>query len=265
MPKVTGPDGVEREISMEEFMEALASANPENISIQQIVRDSETGEELQTFDIPVDEDGSFDLFGGGLFGEMFGDHRTLEEKIEDAEDGDEDTIDELAMLYLNGDPDQDIAQDADKAFYWTQKLADEENSNGMFNLAMYYAKGFGTERDFSKAVYWMEQAEENGDTDAPRLIEEFRRSAVAQEKAAAGDAQAQAELAEFLTKFAGSLAQAGMEKDYAEAFELARKSAEQGNTDGMYARAWQRRGNGCREGSGMVPQRNGTGSRTLYA
>ena len=237
MPKVTGPDGVEREISMEEFMEALASADPQNISIQQIVSDTETGETLQTFDIPVEEDGSFDLFGGGLFGEMFGDHRSLEEKIADAEDGDEDTIDELAMLYLNGDPDQNIAQNADKAFYWTQKLAEEENSNGMFNLGMYYAKGFGTERDFSKAVYWMEQAEENGDTDAARLIGEFRKVADAQEKAAAGDAQAQAELAEFLTRFAGSLAQAGMEKDYAEAFELARKSAEQGNTDGMYALA----------------------------
>ena len=237
MPKVTGPDGIEREISTEEFMEALAGADPQNISIQQIVTDTSTGEEVERYDIPVGPDGSFDLFGGGLFGSLFADNRDLEEKIEDAEDGDEDTIDELAMLYLNGDESEGIAQDADKAFYWTQKLAEAENSNGMFNLGMFYAKGFGVERDFSKAAYWMEQAEEYGDTDAPHLVEEFRKAAEIQEKAAAGDAQAQAELAEFLTQFAGSLAQAGTEKDLAEAFDLAQKSAQQGNGHGLYALA----------------------------
>ena len=237
MPKVTGPDGIEREISTEEFMEALAGADPQNISIQQIVTDTSTGEEVERYDIPVGPDGSFDLFGGGLFGSLFADKRDLEEKIEDAEDGDEDTIDELAMLYLNGDESKGIAQDTDKAFYWTQKLAEAENSNGMFNLGMFYAKGFGVERDFSKAAYWMEQAEEYGDTDAPHLVEEFRKAAEIQEKAAAGDAQAQAELAEFLTQFAGSLAQAGTEKDLAEAFDLAQKSAQRGNGHGLYALA----------------------------
>lgn len=237
MPKVTGPDGIEREISTEEFMEALAGADPQNISIQQIVTDTSTGEEVERYDIPVGPDGSFDLFGGGLFGSLFADNRDLEEKIEDAEDGDEDTIDELAMLYLNGDESEGIAQDTDKAFYWTQKLAEAENSNGMFNLGMFYAKGFGVERDFSKAAYWMEQAEEYGDTDAPHLVEEFRKAAEIQEKAVVGDAQAQAELAEFLTQFAGSLAQAGTEKDLAEAFDLAQKSAQQGNGHGLYALA----------------------------
>ena len=108
MPKVTGPDGIEREISTEEFMEALAGADPQNISIQQIVTDTSTGEEVERYDIPVGPDGSFDLFGGGLFGSLFADNRDLEEKIEDAEDGDEDTIDELAMLYLNGDESKGI-------------------------------------------------------------------------------------------------------------------------------------------------------------
>ena len=75
MPKVTGPDGVEREISNEEFMEALASEDAKVIGMQQVIRDNSTGEIVQTFDIPVNEDGSFDLFGGGLFGSLFGDKK----------------------------------------------------------------------------------------------------------------------------------------------------------------------------------------------
>lgn len=236
MPTVTGADGIEREISQEEFMEALASGG-KITGIQQVITDKETGEELQKYDIPVAEDGSFDLFGGGLFGELFGDHRDLEEKIADAEDGDENTIDELAMLYLNGEEEQGITLDTDKAFYWTQKLADIGNSNGMFNMGMFYAKGFGTQRDFVEAARWMEKAVEYGDEDAIRLVDEFRAAAERQEKADAGDARAQAEQAEFLIRFAGSLAQAGVEKDYADAFELAQKSAAQDNGYGLYALA----------------------------
>jgi TPR repeat protein len=36
----------------------------------------------------------------------------------------------------------------------------EGNEVVMFNLGLHYAKGFGVERDFEKALYWMEQAEE---------------------------------------------------------------------------------------------------------
>lgn len=237
MAKMIGPDGVEHEITDEEFMKAMASEDARITGVQQILRDSETGEVVKTYDIPVDEDGSFDLFGGGLFGDMFGDHRDLEEKIADAEDGDVDTIDELAMLYLNGDALEGIDQDAEKAFYWTRKLADAGSSNGMFNMGMFHAKGFGTPLDFAEAARWMEAAEENGDEDAGRLVTEFRAAAERQEKADAGDAQAQAEQAEFLIRFAGSLAQAGVEKDYADAFELAQKSAAQDNGYGLYALA----------------------------
>ena len=235
MPKVTGPDGIEREISTEEFLEALAGADPQNISIQQIVTDTSTGEEVERYDIPVGPDGSFDLFGGGLFGSLFADNRDLEEKIEDAEDGDEDTMQELAMLYLNGNDEVD--PDPQKAVYWLTKLAELDNSDAQFNLGLHYAKGHGVARDFAKAAYWMECAAYNGDTDAPALIEKYQKAAAAAEKLPSSDPQAQADLARVLTELAGSLNQAGTEKDYEEAFELAQKSAQQGNGDGLYALA----------------------------
>lgn len=235
MPKVTGPDGVEREISNEEFMEALASEDAKVIGMQQVIRDNLTGEIVQTFDIPVNEDGSFDLFGGGLFGSLFGDNRSLEEKITDAEDGDEDTMRELANLYLNGDDEVD--SDPEKAVYWFTKLAELNDSDAQFNLGLHYAKGHGVDRDFTKAIYWMERAAENGDGDAPALIEKYKKAAAAMEKLPSGDAQAQADLAGVLMALAGSLNQAGVGKDYEEAFVLAQKSASQNNGDGLWALA----------------------------
>lgn len=104
----------------------------------------------------------------------------------------------------------------------------------MFNLGLHYAKGHGVERDFDQAAYWMEQAAENGDEDAPPLIEKYRRASAALAKLPTGDAQAQADLAGILMSLAGSLEQAGIGRDYEEAFELAQKSAAQGNGDGLF-------------------------------
>ena len=101
MPKITGPNGVEEEISMEEFQEMMRSG-AQVIGIQQVITDQKTGKVVNKYNIPRNPDGSFDVFGGGMFGAMFGDHRSLEEKIADGEAGDEETMENLAMLYLNG-------------------------------------------------------------------------------------------------------------------------------------------------------------------
>ena len=136
MAKMIGPDGVEHEITDEEFMKAMASEDARITGVQQILRDSETGEIVKTYDIPVDEDGSFDLFGGGLFGDMFGDHRDLEEKIADAEDGDVDTIDELAMLYLNGDALEGIHSSDDRVAYVVTQGKDAEDAIAIAEKAL---------------------------------------------------------------------------------------------------------------------------------
>ncbi len=158
----------------------------------------------------------------------------LEEKIELAEQGDETMMEQLAMLYLNGDEDEEIEQDAEKAFYWFNKLAEAENSDGAFNVGLFYAKGFGVERDFLKAAEWMDKAEEYGDFDAPEAAEKYRKVYDDLKLAEQGDAAAQARLAEIFMEMARSLDQAGGGNDYAEALKWAEKSAAQNNGDGVW-------------------------------
>ena len=159
----------------------------------------------------------------------------LEKKTKEAEAGDTGFMEELAQLYLNGS--DETAADPVQAVYWYRKLAEAGVSNGMFNLGLHYAKGHGVVRDFAQAAYWMSQAAEHGDNDAPALFEKYTKAAAAQEKIASGDAQAQADLAGVLMALAGSLEQAGPGSDYEEAFALAQKSAAQNNGDGLWTLA----------------------------
>ena len=78
MPTVTGPDGVKKEISMEEFLAVFLSEEAKPVSVQRVVTNSETGEEVDRVDIPVENDGSFNPFEG-----LFGVPSTTEEPAED--------------------------------------------------------------------------------------------------------------------------------------------------------------------------------------
>lgn len=159
----------------------------------------------------------------------------LEEKIELAEDGDEDMMEQLAHAYLNGDDEVEV--EPEKAVYWLTKLAELDNSDAQFNLGLFNAKGFGIERSFKNALYWLERAEENGDTDAPNLIEKLKKAVIAEEIVSTGNAQAQADLAETYMFLGNSLDQAGADEDYKLAFEFAQKSAAQDNGDGIWTLA----------------------------
>lgn len=163
---------------------------------------------------------------------------SFEEKLEAAENGDENAMEAVAMAYLNGDEDEDIDEDPEQAVYWFTKLAELDNASAQFNLGLHCAKGHGIKRDFEKAAYWMQRAADNGDEDAPALLEKYTKAVEAIKKIDSGDAQAQADLAGVLMALAGSLEQAGTtEDDYEQAFELAQKSADQNNGDGIWALA----------------------------
>lgn len=159
----------------------------------------------------------------------------LEDKIEQAEAGDTDCMDELAMLYLNGDDEVDA--EPEKALYWFRKLAEAGQPNGMFNLGLFYAKGFCVPRDFKQAAEWMRKAEQAGDEDATVLVELYTSMMENEKKAKQGDAEAQAALANGLMKLGGSLEQAGSGNDYKECVSWAQKSAAQGNTAAMWVLA----------------------------
>lgn len=62
MPTVTDEYGRKREVSMEEIRRALANADPGSIMIQEVTTDIYTGQQTVR-NIPVYDDGSFDLYG----------------------------------------------------------------------------------------------------------------------------------------------------------------------------------------------------------
>ena len=157
---------------------------------------------------------------------------SLKDKEEAANAGDVDVMEQLAMDYLNGD---DVDIDPEKAYYWFVKCAEAGGSGqAMFNAGLLTAKGFGVERDFAKAAEWMQKAADEEDEDAKACVDEYRKLADATEKAIAGDAQAQADLASGLMKLSGSLIQAGEDKDFEESVMWAEKAVAQGCPDGYW-------------------------------
>ena len=161
----------------------------------------------------------------------------IDEQIAAAEEGDEDAMEALAQIYLNGDEDQDIEPDLVKCVYWLTKLAEIGNATAMFNLGLHYAKGYGVKRNFAKAIEWMEKAAEAGDEDAPETRDRYRKLANAEKKAASGDAQAQADLAHRLMELGTSLSQAGVGNDFTESVKWAKLASAQNNADAMWVLA----------------------------
>lgn len=149
-----------------------------------------------------------------------------------AEHNDESAMLGLAELYANGD--ENTAVNPDQSFYWYEKLALLDHPTAQYNLAQFYLRGFGTERDFEKAIYWMRKAVENGDEDAPEQLKAYEKTAADAKAAMAGDAEAQADYAKFLMQTGNSTEQPEKDINYAECVKWAQKAADQGNADGMW-------------------------------
>ena len=138
------------------------------------------------------------------------------------------------MAYLNG---EEVEQSPEKATAWFRKLAELGHSNAQFNMGLHCAKGHGTPRSFTEALYWMQMAADNGDTDAPAIIERLEKAVAAEKKIDSGDPQAEADLAAFYMFMGNSLDQADPEKDYTIALTFAQSAAAQNNGDGIWALA----------------------------
>ncbi len=130
--------------------------------------------------------------------------------------------------------DEEDTKNPEKAFYWLKKMAETGNTDAMNKLAMFYAKGFGTERDFRKTAEWMKKLCEKGiaEEDEEKYYLEI---ADIKEKAEAGDAEAQSEYVWKLLSLAVHPAvNIGEEADNKEAYNWAKKSAAQACPKGMY-------------------------------
>ena len=180
------------------------------------------------------------VFGGNVMSRPYQDEiaaswineqLSFEDKLEAAENGDVDMMEQVAQAYFSGeDGTEEIDADPEESAYWMERAAENGNAKAMFNIALYYAKGYGVERDFEKAAEWMEQASEAGDTDAEISAKQYRAAAEAKKKAEAGDPQGQGDYAGALMAVGGSLSQTGSAADYAESIRWARKA--EGKDDG---------------------------------
>ena len=160
------------------------------------------------------------------------DEMTLEELIKDADSGNTMAMERLAGKYLNGDENTTV--DAGKALHWYKKLAEAGDPNGMFNVGLFYAKGFGVKRDFKAAGEWMKKATDAGDEDGRLLAALYEATVDYLERAEQGDANAQALVAKTYMQLAGTLEQAGSEDDFKESVKWAEKAAAQGNGEGCW-------------------------------
>lgn len=159
---------------------------------------------------------------------------SFEEKLEAAEDGDEDAMAEVAVAYLNGDDDADIEPDAEMAVSWFKKLAELDNPTGQFNLAIQYLKGEGVEQSFEQALYWMQKAEENGDDDAPAHVEKYSKIIDLQKKADDGDVSAMSELAGEFMSLGLSLGEDFEDDLFEKCLALAKKAEGAGDPGAMW-------------------------------
>jgi len=149
-----------------------------------------------------------------------------------AEHNDESAMLSLAELYANGDGN--TAVNPEQSFYWYEKLALLDHPTAQYNLAQFYLRGFGTERDFEKAIYWMRKAVENGDEDAPEQLKAYEKIAADAKAAMAGNAEAQADYAKFHMQTGNSTEQPEKDINYAECVKWAQRAADQGNAEGMW-------------------------------
>lgn len=152
------------------------------------------------------------LFGGTTMGRPYMNEFALNSSLdmaspdeleEAAQNGDINAMNRLSALYTNGDDDTE--PDAEKAVCYAQMAADAEDSTGMYNLGVFYGKGFGVEKDMEKAAYWLEKAAEYGDPDGLPAAKLFRKGAELKKKAESGDVQAMGEYAEHLMTIGSSL------------------------------------------------------------
>src|ERR1043165_8708895 len=76
----------------------------------------------------------------------------------EAENGDAEAQNTLALLYYNGDGPEKCLE---TAFHWCKKAAENGCVKAQYNLALTYENGEGTEYDLEKAFHWYQKAAEN--------------------------------------------------------------------------------------------------------
>ena len=70
----------------------------------------------------------------------------------------------LGTLYARGN--EGVPQDYNKALYWFEKSAIQDNAEAQHNLSAMYLYGYGVTKDINAAFFWVQKSAENGQPDA---------------------------------------------------------------------------------------------------
>ena len=103
---------------------------------------------------------ALDAYKAGNFAEAAGQWLAL------AEDGCAPAQRALGSLYERG---QGVEKNAENAFEWTKKAAEQNDPVAMFNLACYHDKGFGAKKNQQTALTWYRKAADYGHPEAAAL------------------------------------------------------------------------------------------------
>ena len=191
--------------------------------------------------------------------------RTVEEAIQMAEQGSVGAMKMLAGYYINRPGEREDLVEAEKWAKMAADRGDEEAKETLRQLqnvkegklisfedakrdaenghpgaqkilADYYATGYKTPRDLVKARYWMKKAAA-GDArfaeQAQDYVDTFADIEGILQKAAQGDSNAQAQLAEKYLGISQAL-EYNREEGQKEAFKLAKRAADQGDALGLF-------------------------------
>ena len=112
-----------------------------------------------------------DLYAKGQQAVLNQDYRRAADLFERAaRSGSVDSAYALATLYRDSRLISDDPEAAKKeAFFWMREAAIGELPQAQYELAIFYGEGKGVEPDQDKAIYWLQQAGENGNTLAQRF------------------------------------------------------------------------------------------------
>jgi TPR repeat protein len=83
--------------------------------------------------------------------------------------GDTDSMASLIRNYYNGG--DGVIADYSKSFLWSRKLADLDNAEGQFMLALHYLEGHGVPADQKRAWTWLLKAEGQGYEPAKKRLQ----------------------------------------------------------------------------------------------
>jgi len=86
-----------------------------------------------------------------------------EQLVQKAKNGDAEAQNNLGWCYWAG---SGVDQDYEKAVYWYEKAASQDNAMAQYNLAICYGNGYGVAKNIKESVKWFGKSADKGNSEA---------------------------------------------------------------------------------------------------